>query len=148
MDSCTWHQSFVGSLVRKGWRVEFFDNRMSGSHGLGGCNLVELCTLSSRDIGWITVVALLSGENQTPQLVELLPAPALSVTRPKVKKRCQGGRRQDANSDNGKDQAQGDADIASRPGPRPGPRPAATLRSNNQTAANRPSGRRVPRSTR
>ena len=43
-----------GSLVRKGWRVEFFDNRMSVSHaGLGGCSLVELCTLFSRNIGWI-----------------------------------------------------------------------------------------------
>ena len=35
-----------GSLVRKGWRVEFFDNRRSVSHaGLGGCSLVELCWL-------------------------------------------------------------------------------------------------------
>ena len=43
-----------GSLVRKGWRVEFFDNRMSVSHaGLGGCNIVELCTLFCRNIGWI-----------------------------------------------------------------------------------------------
>ena len=43
-----------GSLVRKGWRVESFDNRMSVSHaGLGGCSLVELCTLFSRNIGWI-----------------------------------------------------------------------------------------------
>ena len=43
-----------GSLVRKGWRVEFFENRMSVSHaGLGGCSLVELCTLFSRNIGWI-----------------------------------------------------------------------------------------------
>ena len=42
-----------GSLVRKGWRVEF-DNRMSVSHaGLGGCSLVELRTLFSRNIGWI-----------------------------------------------------------------------------------------------
>ena len=43
-----------GSLVRKGWRVEFFDNRMSVLHaGLGGCSLVELCTLFSRNIGWM-----------------------------------------------------------------------------------------------
>ena len=43
-----------GSLVRKSWRVEFFDNRMSVSHaGLGGCSLIELCTLFSRNIGWI-----------------------------------------------------------------------------------------------
>ena len=41
------------SLVRKSWRVEFFDNRMSVSHAGLGCNLVELCTLFSRNIGWI-----------------------------------------------------------------------------------------------